>query len=141
MGKLSLKILPLCYEQSSGGSGEVCNGFTSHSSSTSCDIARAKAVGRAQLITCTAFKSTKPASGLLNTEVGNCTRKVCDMKMLHTDLTSLYSILQLTTSSDSDHHDLSPQMTVPSTSYSTNSSSGSHFQPHFSVTALDSSTP
>lgn len=99
MDKLSQKIIPLLYEQSSGGSGKVCKGFASHSSSTSCDTAHAQAVGWANLNTRTMFKSAKPGSGLLNREAGNCTRKVTFLL--------LYSVLQPTTSSDSDHHDLS----------------------------------
>jgi len=107
MVKLSKKILQLLYELSSGGSRKVCNEFASHSSSISCDTAHAEAVGRADLTTCTMFKSTKPGSGLLNREVENGTRKVIICKMLHTDLTSCYSVLKLTTSSDSASHDFS----------------------------------
>lgn len=141
MDKLSQKILPLLCEQSLERSGKVCKGFASQSSSTSCHTEHARAVGRAQLVTPTVFQSTEPGSGLLNRKVGICTRKVCDMSNASRRLKQPLLSAQTHTIQTTVISHYCPQTTVPPTNYSTNGRSWSHFQPHFSVTAVDSSTP
>lgn len=50
--------------------------FASHSPGTSCDR-HTQAAGRAQLAARTRPRSTKPGSGLLGREAGDCTRDFC----------------------------------------------------------------